>query len=447
MSFYWPTVPAPRPIDSNRKVVCDKRGAVVKSKSDPRIRGFEQRWTDPSGKARRKLFTSHTEAMRFHEDLIVAKRDGWAADAKGRPISPVAAALLENQSAPTFDEVVLRFLKDKKGSWLPKSFQSYEPSLLTAGRWLREMHGASPRITQVDRQMIKDLVRKRRHTVVLRDQKTGAITDVYDASRAMVKDATALNFRKALNFVINYAINEKLIEAPGPIYALPRERSYDAATVEVAPGMEDLELLAGAVHPRFEALILMRGLTAIRPAELKPLRARDIDTETWWMVLFETETDVGSRYTSDGSTTVKGTLKSRSPGSTRQVRVPDHKRLRELLKRRVAEAKSPNDLVFTMIEGGPINWNNLRRRYFKPAVQQLWASGPLKDLTFYELRHAAVSWWVEIGVNEATAAAWAGHSVDTMNRYYKRLTLARSQADCNKVDEDLRRRRGDEHPR
>lgn len=59
-----------------------------------------------------------------------------------------------------------------------------------------------------------------------------------------------------------------------------------------------------------------------------------------------------------------------------------------------------------MIQRRLFNRNSLQR-CFKP-VRTLWGQSSLRDLTFYELRHSTISWWGEIGVNEATAAAWVG---------------------------------------
>ncbi len=64
---------------------------------------------------------------------------------------------------------------------------------------------------------------------------------------------------------------------------------------------------------------------------------------------------------------------------------------------------------------GTINrtWRAARRAAFTPEVE----ASPLAR-TPYDLRHAAVSTWLNGGVPPADVAAWAGHSVDVLLKIY-----------------------------
>ena len=58
-------------------------------------------------------------------------------------------------------------------------------------------------------------------------------------------------------------------------------------------------------------------------------------------------------------------------------------------------------------------WRRARQAAFMPEV----AASPLAK-TPYDLRHAAVSTWLNGGVPATTVAEWAGHSVEILLRIY-----------------------------
>ena len=53
----------------------------------------------------------------------------------------------------------------------------------------------------------------------------------------------------------------------------------------------------------------------------------------------------------------------------------------------------------------------------------------------YELRHAAVSTWLNAGVPAAQVAEWAGHSTDVLLRVYVKC-IARQQGEAKRRIED-----------
>ncbi len=58
-------------------------------------------------------------------------------------------------------------------------------------------------------------------------------------------------------------------------------------------------------------------------------------------------------------------------------------------------------------------WQRARNEVFSASV----ATSPLAR-TPYDLRHAAVSTWLNGGVPPTTVAAWAGHSVEVLLKIY-----------------------------
>jgi len=77
--------------------------------------------------------------------------------------------------------------------------------------------------------------------------------------------------------------------------------------------------------------------------------------------------------------------------------------------------RKPDDLVFTAPEGGPVQLNVWRRRFWAPAVL---AAG-LAHLRPHDLRHTAVALWIAAGANPKETATRAGHSSVsfTLDRY------------------------------
>lgn len=59
----------------------------------------------------------------------------------------------------------------------------------------------------------------------------------------------------------------------------------------------------------------------------------------------------------------------------------------------------------------------------------------------YDLRHAAVSTWLNGGVPAPQVAQWAGHSVDVLLRVYANRIVGQEDAVRRRVEEALRQGR------
>lgn len=69
-------------------------------------------------------------------------------------------------------------------------------------------------------------------------------------------------------------------------------------------------------------------------------------------------------------------------------------------------ARTPEDLVFTAPDGGPVQLNLWRQRFWVPAVRE----AGLVHLRPHDLRHTAVALWIAAGANPKEVATRAGHS-------------------------------------
>jgi integrase len=102
--------------------------------------------------------------------------------------------------------------------------------------------------------------------------------------------------------------------------------------------------------------------------------------------------------------------------------------LLRLLRRHLAEhGTAPDGRLFRGERGGPISdsvygriWDHARAA----ALTSAEAASPIADRP-YSLRHAAVSTWLNAGVDPTLVAEWAGHSVNVLLRVYARCVTGR----------------------
>jgi integrase len=83
-------------------------------------------------------------------------------------------------------------------------------------------------------------------------------------------------------------------------------------------------------------------------------------------------------------------------------------------------------------------WRRARQAAFTAEV----AASPLAK-TPYDLRHAAVSTWLNGGVPPTTVAEWAGHSVEVLLRIYAKCLDALGHVDTHTATDVSP---SDEHP-
>jgi hypothetical protein len=136
--------------------------------------------------------------------------------------------------------------------------------------------------------------------------------------------------------------------------------------------------------------------------------------------LEKAEPHAGKDWTNTGKNRDKRQLKQRAVGESRTVPCPPE--LTALLNQHIEQfGTGPDGLLFRGERNGeelPRNtinkaWRRARDEVFTPEVQ----ASPLAA-TPYDLRHAAVSTWLNGGIPPADVAEWAGHSVEVLLKIY-----------------------------
>ncbi len=239
--------------------------------------------------------------------------------------------------------------------------------------------------------------------------------------------------RRGLNAAIEYAVElEELTENP-----LKRVKTKRVAAdnrldprVVVTPA-QARELLAAVSYVgswnrgrgcRLVAFFAVLYYAGIRPAEAVALRETDCQLpEDGWgrLVLAKTLPVTTKKWTDHGGRHDSRGLKQRDANAVRIVPIPP--RLVRILRAHLSEFGTAADgRLFRNERGGIVGsttfsrvWEEARQLAFLPAQAQ----SPLAGRP-YDLRHAALSTWLNAGVSPAEVAKRAGNSVEVLLKRY-----------------------------
>ncbi len=161
---------------------------------------------------------------------------------------------------------------------------------------------------------------------------------------------------------------------------------------------------------------------ALRSSEAVMLREADLDLPKagWgWIVLSASASRSGRPWTNEGTARQERGLKHRADNETRTIPVPPV--LVRLLRAHIKRFGATIDgRVFQTARGGILQdsgynevWDQARREALTPAQYR----SPLGRRP-YDLRHAAVSLWLNSGVPATEVARRAGHGVAVLLKIY-----------------------------
>ncbi|MGL5824924.1 MAG: tyrosine-type recombinase/integrase, partial [Nocardioides sp.] len=271
-----------------------------------------------------------------------------------------------------------------------------------------------------------------------------AVATKLDGGRASV--ATTRLKRANLATALDYAVELGLLET-NPIRAIkwtaPRSTAGVDQRVVINPE-QALDLLAAVRSvkpsgPRLVAFFACMYYSALRPEEAAELRTRWLqlpdDPAQWgWILLEQAAPEIDQQWTDSRSRRGARALKHRAPGEMRRVPVPPL--LAQLLNEHLAAFEADQaGRVFTGIHGAPISGLVYRRVWERARRIALTDEQENSHLARrpYDLRHAAVSTWLNSGVSPMRVAEWAGHSVDVLLKTYAKCIDGRERADLDRV--------------
>ncbi|NJP29717.1 tyrosine-type recombinase/integrase [Microbispora sp. SCL1-1] len=256
---------------------------------------------------------------------------------------------------------------------------------------------------------------------------------------------TVLRKREVLNHLLELAVEEKVLPS-NPLREIKwtPPKSTEAVDPRTVVNPRQAGALLAAVSyvgrsrgPRMMALYACMYYAALRPEEAAGLRRENcqLPDEGWGMLTLEkTRPQANKRYTDSGEAHDERGLKHRAERETRPIPIPPVlvAILREHIKR---YGVADDGRLFRTAKGRPYTasaisriWQEARAIGFGPEQ----AASPLAARP-YDLRHAAVSLWLNIGVPATEVAQRAGHSVEVLQRVYAKCVEGQALQANNKI--------------
>jgi integrase len=266
--------------------------------------------------------------------------------------------------------------------------------------------------------------------------------------------ATVVQRKRAILYnALGYAVERELLEynpvdkvqwkAPAVAEAVDRRVVANTAQVEsILSAMPD-------VHPRGGELVAFFGClyyAGTRPSEAGNLRRSDCYLpENGWgrLDLAETAPQAGADWTDDGGTREIRGLKHRAKTEVRPVPIPPE--LVRLLRQHIERyGVTADGRLFRAARGGHLAqsfygrlWRDGRAKALAPEQ----VASPLAGRP-YDLRHAAVSLWLNGGVPATEVARRAGHGVAVLLKVYAGCIDGEEETVNRRIERALRSSRG-----
>jgi integrase len=276
-----------------------------------------------------------------------------------------------------------------------------------------------------------------------------------DGTRASGR--TAAWKRSVIGTALDFAVERGLLAA-NPVRAIKWTAPRTKQTIDrrvVANPAQARALIEAVGHlqrsgAQLRAFFAVLYFAALRPEEAVNLRRCNLDLPSdggWgWITVDSAAPEVGARWTDSGEIREVRELKHRARGDTR--RAPSPPELTETLLEHLSRYGTDADgRLFRGERGGVLSgvtytrmWSRARSMALTPEQ----AAGPLARRP-YDLRHAAVSTWLNGGVAPTQVAEWAGHSVEVLLRSYAKCLDGSEDAARLRVESALSLKTAGQH--
>ena len=443
--------------------------AKSKDKKKKKGRPYGVRWVT-EGKSHSEWYATKALANSRRSELMQAAREGQPFDVE----SGLPATELKRQNSLSFVEFAQSYLDMKWPDAAAKTRTSTVDALATAGAGFVRDAADRPAVTDLrrvltstllppttrdeelspdDREVVDWILRYSRPLYDLTD--VTAMRDMLDAvaTRLDGKSAAATVYRRkraVLFNMLSHAVERELLP-DHPMVKVKRTAPKMVEEVDprvVANPAQVRQLLTAVTYvgrrnqdrgARLAAFFAVGYYAAARPAEGLALRVQDcaLPAQSWGeLALGESRPAAGKRWTDSGEVHDRRGLKHRGRKEVRLVQIPPVlvDMLREHLDR---FGVGPDGRLFRSPNGGVVSsstyfrvWDEARRYALTPAQ----AASPLARRP-YDLRHAAVSLWLNRGVPAPEVAQRAGHSVDVLLKVYAKC-IEGDRLKINNVVED-----------
>lgn len=257
--------------------------------------------------------------------------------------------------------------------------------------------------------------------------------------------------RSVLHNVLEHAVTRGYLKT-NPLTApttpvnrkTPKSRtSSEAVHPRVVINAHQAEALLEAVRdqqrmgPHLVAFFGCLYYSGLRPAEAVYLRSENLDLrDEGWSILHLTNSSpsAGAAWTGDKRREQRG-LKHRAHDDVRPVPCPPQ--LTKLLHAHLDVFGTAHDgRLFRGERGGELSdsvYERIWSRARKTALTTAEVASPLARRP-YDLRHAALSTWLNAGVPATQVAEWAGNSVHVLLRVYAKCIAGQDEAARRRIE-------------
>ncbi|MFI6176399.1 tyrosine-type recombinase/integrase [Nonomuraea sp. NPDC051191] len=441
----------------------------IQHRTDRETPVFIARWR-VAGKPKSKSFRTKGLANAFMSDLRQATKTGEEFDiTTGLPVSMLAAG----SSGPTFLEFAQAYVLRRWNTSAARTRETDAYALLTL---IPALVADSPRRpTPVElREILRIhvLLPEGRRTALTTAQAT-ALTWLERASFPLsalgeahilrtALDAISVTFagapagantvrrkRAILHHLLEHAVEQKVFSS-NPLdeikWTAPKAVTVIDPRTVVNPAqarqlLDALPKVGRKRGPRLQALFACIYYAALRPEEAADLRLKNctLPETGWGLIVLEKARPQGTkRWTNSGETHESRSLKHRADKETREIPIPPA--LVTMLRVHVATYGTAKDgRIFSTGTGGTYSssahsyvWQEARKLALTP--EQAASSLAARP---YDLRHAAVSLWLNAGVPAPEVAKRAGHSVDVLLRVYAKCLDGQQEQINSKINNAL----------
>jgi integrase len=240
---------------------------------------------------------------------------------------------------------------------------------------------------------------------------------LYRAKRAAgLGDRSVLHLHAVIHACLRSAEMELGVHNPAALVEKPRADRPEMNTLE---GNEIARLIAAARGDRLEALFVLAVTTGMREGELLGLRWRDVDlerrelhvvgslqgTKRANLTISDPKTASSRRAIPLGSLAVEALVAHRDRQEVERERAGSKWEVPEVARLKDTELVFPNEL------GGFLSTTTLTRTYHR-ILAEAHVNG--RRLRFHDLRHTAITAWLQDGTDPVTASRMAGHASVTI---------------------------------
>ena len=435
-----------------------------------RRRPFEVRW-QAAGRARSKSFITRALADSYRAELVRAARKGLEFDPQtGEPVlwaAPEPVTVTWYQHAAAHAAMKWPALAAHSRASVAEAPATVTPALTRATRarppaaQLRTalyQHAFNPARTATSDEATARVLTwaeqaslplaRLADPIVLRAA-LDALTLRLDGSRAAANTITRK--RAVFHGALGYPVEAGLLDsnpADQVSWQVPKAATAVDPKVVASPAQAEALLAAVArIRPALAAFFGCLYYGALRPEEAIALRLADchLPRHGWGTLTLTRATPRTARaWTGTGSSHEQRGLKHRPEGSVRTVPIPPV--LVDMLRHHLrCYGTTPDGCLFRGARGGPLSESSYGRTWHAARSQALGPAAAATTLARrpYDLRHAALSLWLNAGAAPAQIAQRAGHSIamllavythcidgqdDITNRQIERALHARNQA-------------------